>query len=122
MSKDRGDGPSGLLPETDPIEELVALLTPSVSAIIDRIEGEAEFTTAQFIEVMLTDPEAAANYEYALERWGESEHYGKMVLHGQVIPAILRREPRLEWAGYAHGEEDPYAVPAWWRLVRSPES
>jgi hypothetical protein len=113
-----GSGPSGKLPETDPIEELIALLTPVVAGILARIEGDAEFTTVQFIEVMLSDPEAAANYQYALERWGESEHYGKMVLHGQVIPAILRRDPRLEWIGYAHGEEDPYGVPAWWRLKR----
>ena len=101
--------------QEDQIEELVAYLTPVVTGILRRLEGD-EFTTAQFVDVMLSDPEAAVNYEAALERWGESEHYAKMVLHGQVIPAILRRSPLVEWAGYAHGEEDPYAVPAWWRL------
>ena len=108
----RGGIPSG---QDDPIEALIAYLTPVVAAILDRLDGD-EFTTTQFIEVMLTDPEAAANYEDALARWGESEHYAKMVVHGQVIPAILRRSERVEWAGYAHGEDDPYAVPAWWRL------
>ena len=39
-----------------------------------------------------------------------------MVIHGQVIPGILRRTNLVEWAGYAHGESDPYAVPAWWTL------
>lgn len=99
----------------DKIEALVAYLTPVVTGILERLVGD-EFTTVQFIELMLSDPEAAVNYEESLERWGESEHYAKMVLHGQVIPAILRRSPLVEWAGYAHGEEDAYAVPAWWRL------
>jgi hypothetical protein len=101
--------------QEDPIEELVVYLTPVVTGVLERLEGD-EFTTAQFVEVLLSDPEAAVNYEAALKRWGESEHYAKMVVHGQVIPAILRRSPLVEWAGYAHGEEDEYAVPAWWRL------
>jgi hypothetical protein len=104
----------------DRIEALIAYLTPVVAGILERLEGE-EFTTPQFIEVMLSDPEAAVNYEAALDRWGEEERYAKMVVHGQVIPAILRRSDRVEWAGFAHGEEDAYAVPAWWRL-RSPAS
>ena len=57
-----------------------------------------------------------ADSPHQAERWGESEHYAKMVVHGQVIPAILRRSERLEWTGFAHGEDDPYGVPAWWRL------
>ena len=55
-----------------------------------------------------------------LRRWGEAdEHMSKMVIHGQVIPGILRRSPTVEWAGFAHGEPDPYGVPAWWRLRES---
>ena len=116
MSDESGKGHNqGSAGQDDPIEALVAYLTPTVHGILDRLEGD-EFTTVQFIEVMLSDPEAAANYEHALERWGESEHYAKMVVHGQVIPAILRRSERLEWTGFAHGEDDPYGVPAWWRL------
>jgi hypothetical protein len=117
-SDGRAQDQSGGIPsaEDDRIEALIAGLTPAVHGILDRLEGD-EFTTVQFIEVMLSDPEAAANYEYALERWGEGERYAKMVVHGQVIPAILRRSGRVEWTGYAHGEDDPYAVPAWWRLL-----
>ena len=105
--------PSG---QDDPIEALIAYLTPVVAGILERLEGD-EFTTPQFVAVMLSDPEAAANYEEALERWGEGEHYAKMVVHGQVIPAILRRSDRVEWTGFAHDEDDPYGVPAWWRLL-----
>ena len=112
-----GSTEHGLIPRRDDrIEALIAYLTPVVAGILERLEGD-EFTTPQFVEVMLSDPEAAANYEEALDRWGESEHYAKMVVHGQVIPAILRRSDRVEWTGFAHGEEDPYGVPAWWRLL-----
>jgi hypothetical protein len=40
----------------------------------------------------------------------------KMVLHGQVIPGVLRRMPNVEWAGFAHEATDEYAIAAWWRL------
>ena len=66
---------------------------------------------------MQTDPAAGVAYEEALRRWGEGERYGKMVVHGQVIPTVLRRSGLVEWLGFAHGEEDPYAVPARWRLI-----
>jgi hypothetical protein len=99
----------------DLVDQLIELLTPTVTDILQRIDAE-EFTTAQFIEVLQTDPPAAAVYREALARWGEDETYSKMVIHGQVIPGILRRSSLVEWAGYAHGERDDYAVPAWWRL------
>jgi hypothetical protein len=102
-------------PQGDPVEELIEFFTPTVVGILQRLDAE-EFTTVQFIEALLTDPEAAAAYEEALRRWGESERYGKMVVHGQVIPVILRRSGLVEWIGFAHGEADDFAVPAWWRL------
>ena len=101
----------------DLIEELTQQLRVPLFDVIDRLDAE-EFTTAQFIEVMLTDPVAINAYEDALSRWGENRHYSKMVVHGQIIPAVLRQSPRLEWAGFAHGEPDPYAVPAWWKMKR----
>jgi hypothetical protein len=102
----------------DQIEELVQFLRPALFDVLDRLDAE-EFTTAQFIEVMQTDPAAKSVYDEALRRWGEDLHYSKMVVHGQVIPAVLRQSTRIEWAGFAHGEPDPYAVPAWWRVVGS---
>ncbi len=52
-----------------------------------------------------------------VRRWGEQEHASKMVIHGQVVPLVLRRSRWVRWDGYAHDERDDYAVPAWWKLV-----
>jgi hypothetical protein len=112
MAADRGHGD---LIQPDLVDQLIDFLTPAVTDILERIDAD-EFTTVQFIDVMQMDPEARAAYEEALVRWGEDETYSKMVIHGQVIPGILRRSPLVEWAGYAHGENDPYAVPAWWTV------
>lgn len=102
----------------DLVEELVQFLRPFLFDVLDRLDAE-EFTTAQFIDVLQIDPAAKAAYEDALRRWGEDRHFSKMVVHGQVIPAVLRQSTRLEWSGFAHGEPDPYAVPAWWRVIGS---
>jgi len=104
------------LDRPDRVDALVDFMAPVVDGLLARLEGD-EFTTVEFIELLLTDPDAAAAYAEALRRWGEGERYAKMVVHGQVIPAAMRRSGRVEWVGFAHGEEDPYAVPARWRLV-----
>lgn len=104
------------LDRPDRIDALVDFLAPSVRDILARLEGE-EFTTTEFIEVMRTDPAAEAAYTESLRRWGEGERRAKMVVHGQVIPAAMRRSGLVEWLGFAHGEDDPYAVPARWRLT-----
>jgi hypothetical protein len=103
-------------PEEDPIGALVTILEQPVLSVLSRLEGD-EFTTPEFIEVLLTDPTAATAYHQAVKQWGETERTSKMVVHGQAIPEILRRSGLVEWAGFAYGIEDPYAVPAWWRLV-----
>lgn len=104
------------LDRPDRVDAIVDFLTPTITDLLERLEGD-EFTTTEFIEVLRSDPQANAAYEEALKRWGEGERYAKMVIHGQVIPGIMRRSPRVEWLGFAHGEEDPYAVPARWRLL-----
>lgn len=98
------------------VDELIEFLTPVVVSLVDRLEGE-EFTTGEFIDVFLSDPEGAAAYEDAIVRWGEGRRYAKMVIHGQVIPSAMRRSPRIEWVGFAHHESDSYGVPARWALV-----
>jgi hypothetical protein len=108
--------PGAALDRPDRVDAIIAFLAPVIEDILGRLEGD-EFTTTEFIEVMQSDPAANAAYEEALRRWGESERYARMVVHGQVIPGILRRSPRLEWLGFAHGVADPYAVPARWRLL-----
>lgn len=110
------------LDRPDRVDAIIAFLEPTIDDVLRRIEGD-EFTTTEFIALLQSDPVAKAAYDEALRRWGEGERYAKMVVHGQVIPGILRRSELVEWLGFAHGVEDPYAVPARWRLVfRPPES
>ena len=104
------------LDRPDRVDALIEFLFPPLLDVLHRLDG-AEFTTTEFVEVLLSDPTAAAAYHEALRRWGEGERYAKMVVHGQVIPAVLRRSGLVAWIGFAHGEEDPYGVPALWRLV-----
>jgi hypothetical protein len=104
------------LDRPDRVDAITAFLAPTLDDILSRIEGD-EFTTTEFIALVQSDPDANAAYQEALRRWGEGERFGKMVVHGQVIPGILRRSNLVEWIGFAHGEDDPYAVPGRWRLV-----
>lgn len=107
--------PEGPL-RTDRVDQLVERMAMPVLDLLSRIDAEA-FSTVQFIDFMQTLPETKAAYDDAIRWWGENETGSKMVIHGQVIPAILRRSGQVEWAGYAHDEVDPYAVPAWWRML-----
>ena len=107
-------GPSGVT-----VDQLTDDLFPVIDELLSHLEGD-EFTTTEFIDLMLSVESASVAYHRALARWGEQERPSKMVLHGQVIPAALRRSNRVEWQGYAHGEADAYAVPAWWKLVPVP--
>jgi hypothetical protein len=104
------------LDRPDRVDAIADFLSPTIDGILSRIEGD-EFTTTEFIALLQSDPEANAAYLEALRRWGEGERAAKMVVHGQVIPGILRRSNLIEWLGFAHGEDDPYAVPGRWRLV-----
>jgi hypothetical protein len=106
------------LDRPDRVDAIMAFLAPTLDDILSRIEGD-EFTTTEFIAVIQSDPDANAAYLEALRRWGEGERSAKMVIHGQVIPGILRRSNLVEWIGFAHGEDDPYAVPGRWRLIGS---
>ena len=104
------------LDRPDRVDAIVAFLAPTIDDILRRLEGE-EFTTTEFIEVLQSDPAANAAYREALRLWGEGDRYAKMVVHGQVIPGILRRSELVEWLGFAYGEDDSYAIPARWRLT-----
>jgi hypothetical protein len=104
------------LDRPDRVDAVTAFLTPTIDGILRRIEGD-EFTTTEFIALLQSDSEANAAYLEALRRWGEGDRAAKMVIHGQVIPGILRRSHLVEWLGFAHGEDDPFAVPGRWRLL-----
>lgn len=100
------------------VEQIADELQPLVDSLLRRLDGEM-FTTTQFIDIMQSVPEGEAAYAAAWRRWGEQEHASKMVIHGQVIPLNLRRSELVTWEGFAYGEEDEYAVPAWWKLSPS---
>ena len=104
------------LDRPDRVDAIAAFLAPTVDDILRRIDGD-EFTTTEFIEILQSDPDANTAYLEALHLWGEGERYAKMVVHGQVIPGILRRSELVEWLGFAYGEDDSYAIPARWHLI-----
>jgi hypothetical protein len=103
------------LDRPDRVDAISDFLAPTIHDILSRIEGD-EFTTTEFIALLQSDRDANAAYLEALRRWGEGERSAKMVVHGQVIPGILRRSNLVEWLGFAYGEDDPYAVPGRWGL------
>lgn len=103
------------LDRPDRVDAIMEFLTPVIEDVLARLEGD-EFTTVDFIDVMRSDDAGEAAYLEAIRLWGEGDQYAKMVLHGQVIPGVLRRSQRVEWLGFAHGVPDAYAVPANWRL------
>jgi hypothetical protein len=104
------------LDRPDRVDAITDFLAPTVEDILRRIDGD-EFTTTEFIALLQSDPEANAAYLEALRRWGEGDRAAKMVVHGQVIPGILRRSHLVEWLGFAYGEDDSYAVPGRWGLI-----
>src|SRR5262249_2134399 len=111
--------PAGFEPaldRPDRVDAIIEFLAPTIGDILQRLEGD-EFTTPEFIELLQTDAQAREAFEEALRLWGEGDRYARMVVHGQVIPGILRRSSLVEWLGFAYGVEDPYAVPARWRLT-----
>lgn len=110
----RHDNASGVT-----VDQLIDRIFPVVDRVLAELDGD-EFTTTEFIDLLLTIPSGRAAYEDALRRWGEEDRPGRMVIHGQVVPGAMRRSRHVEWSGYAHGEPDEYAVPAWWRLVPRP--
>lgn len=94
-------------------------MEPYIAPIIERINVD-EFTTAEFVQALNMDPQTAAVYNEAIERWHEhDDQAAKLVIHGQVIPQLLRSSGMVEWSGYAYGHEDPYGVPAWWKKIES---
>lgn len=108
-------------PIGDPIEDVIEFMRPYIAPIIVRINVD-EFTTSEFIDALNMDETSSAIYEQAIERWHEKdEQAAKLVIHGQVIPQLLRRSGLVEWSGYAYGHEDPYGVPAWWKKIASGE-
>lgn len=110
----RGSSPAG---GEEAIQAAVNVLAPYIDPIITRINVE-EFTTTEFIQALQLDPETKHAFDMMVAAWPEQDpHMTMLVIHGQVIPQLLRTSELVEWAGFAYGEEDPYGVPAWWRKL-----
>lgn len=105
----------------DPGGAAAAALRPHIADIIRRINVD-EFTTLEFIQALQMDPAGKQAFERALAIIPETdEARARMILHGQIVPDLLRETGLVEWAGYAYGHEDPYGVPAWWRKLDRPD-
>jgi hypothetical protein len=99
----------------DPAGAAAATLRPHIESIILRINVD-EFTTLEFIEALQSDPAAKRAFDQALAIIPETdEGRGRMILHGQIVPDLMRETGLVAWSGYAYGHEDPYGVPAWWK-------
>jgi len=105
-----------------PDERSYGLLAPQVDAALARLTL-GQFSTKRLIEELRADPEGEAAYQAALAEYvtnGTDDHMAHLIVHGQVVPEILRHSGRVRFAGFIHGqpdEDDGYAVPSWWRRV-----
>ncbi len=84
------------VPDRDPVDAIIEFLDPYVAPIIERINVD-EFTTPEFVMAMQMDPLTKQAYERALAMWHENNpRMARMVIHGQVIPQLLRRSGLVE--------------------------
>lgn len=103
-------------------EEAYRLLEPLVQSAVLRTVG-TRFSTKGLMEEMRSSPEGDAGYLQALailEGEGATEHMARLVVHGQVVPGLLRRCGLVRFAGFVHGDpnqDDGYAVPSWWQRL-----
>jgi hypothetical protein len=103
-------------------EQAVELVRAYVAATVGRAPSGRRFTTHQFIRALRQDPAAEAAYQQALAVLAATpgwSHAAAQMLHGQVIPELLRASPEVRFAGFAHdapaAEDDGTAVPSYWR-------
>lgn len=101
--------------------EAEAVLEPHLAAALARIP-QPRFSTKRVIAALRSSAEGAAAYEEALGFCGEgpADRMAYLVLHGQVVPELLRHSGLVRFAGFIHGEpeeDDGYSVPSWWRKV-----
>ena len=101
-------------------EEAYQVLAPAVAEAIDRMPAD-RFSTKRLIDEIQLTADGKAAYEAALVIAAEGNtHMARLVVHGQVIPGLLRRSGRVRFAVFIHGqpdEGDEFHVPGWWRKV-----
>jgi hypothetical protein len=105
-------------------ERAVDLIAPSVTQTLERAPSGARFTILQLVRALRRDEQGEAAYQSALEVLADNpgwSHAAAQVLHGQVIPSLLRASASVRFAGFAHDapadERDGTAVPTYWRKL-----
>ena len=98
-------------------EQAYMIMEAPVHAAIERITLP-RFSTRRFIAEIRATEDGEAAYQEALGTMASSgEHMATMVLHGQVIPSLLRRSGLVQFGGFIHGnpaEDDGFGVPSMW--------
>lgn len=101
-------------------QETYQILESAVEEAVQRMPT-AQFSTKRLIDEIQLSSEGKAAYESALAAaGGGNDHMAHMIVHGQVIPGLLRASGRVRFAGFIHGEpseSDEFHVPSWWRKV-----
>jgi hypothetical protein len=105
-----------------PDERSIELLEPVIAELLTK-SGPGRFSTRALIEALQSFPEGQRAYEEALAVAGEearSEQMARQILHGQVVPDILRHSRLVRFQGFIHGapdEDDGYGIPSWWERI-----
>jgi hypothetical protein len=96
------------------------VIEPALDAALQRMPTD-RFSTKRFIEELRATEAGEAAYQEALASLVDDpsgEHMGKMVLHGQVIPGLLRSSGLVRFGGFIHGnpaEDDGFGIPSLWQ-------
>jgi hypothetical protein len=97
-------------------------LGASIASAVQRIRGQ-RFSTRRIIDELRSDRSGEEAYQAALGIVAGGSEVNQMalhVLHGQIIPEVLRHSGLVRFAGFIHGmpdEDDGFSVPSWWRRV-----
>ena len=97
-------------------------LEPAVVSALGRIRGQ-RFSTRRIVDEMRAERSGEESYQAALGIVASGAAVDQMVLHvvhGQIIPDILRHSGVVRFAGFIHGqpeEDDGFSVPSWWRRL-----
>ena len=103
-------------------ERCTELLEPVIADLLAQASA-GRFSTRRLIDALRSIPFGDSAYveaEQILAEEGHSENMVRQILHGQVIPDILRRSPSVRFRGYIHGEpdeDDGYGIPSWWEKL-----
>jgi len=108
--------------DRDRDRQATAVLEPVVRQAILRV-GLRQFSMKRLIDTLRGFPEGEEAYTAALriaQEAGADETMAHYIVHGQIIPFILRGCELVRFGGFIHGnpaEDDGYGVPSRWRRV-----